>query len=200
MIKTLSYNVYNMFGYRVRCLCPFMPTWRMISQKDFHIACASGTHSILKQPFSNQNIISYFNPWINHILLYVVDSTNRQCTIALRYFRSCFRCAALTLKDLQSSLALWLQPSLPFSKFISISWKMTPHSTCSYNQELGSHIVIYKHMVLICWDLWTIHSEFQHILQPSIFVLSSQLNVSPISYNETNHSSLDLFWTPSKLV
>ena len=58
---------------------PFMPTWRMISQKNFHIACASGTHSILKQNFSNQNIIS-FNPWINHILLYVVDSTNRQCT------------------------------------------------------------------------------------------------------------------------
>ena len=28
---------------------PFMPTWHMISQKNFHIACAPGTHSILKQ-------------------------------------------------------------------------------------------------------------------------------------------------------
>ena len=28
---------------------PFMPTWRMISQKNFHIVCASGTHSVLKR-------------------------------------------------------------------------------------------------------------------------------------------------------
>ena len=48
----------NMFGYSVRYLFPFVPTWRMISQKNFHIACASGTHSILKHHFSNQNIIS----------------------------------------------------------------------------------------------------------------------------------------------
>ena len=43
---------------------------------NFNIACAPGTHSVLKQNFSNHNIIS-FNPWINHRLLYVVDSTNR---------------------------------------------------------------------------------------------------------------------------
>ena len=79
---------------------PFMPTWRMISQKKFHIACARGSHSILKQNFSNQNIIS-FNPWINQILLYVVDSTNLQCThMSLRYFRSCFCCASAFMRSL----------------------------------------------------------------------------------------------------
>ena len=77
----------------------FMPTWRMIGQKNFHIVCAPGTHSILKQ---NQNIIS-FNPWINQILLYVVDSTNQQWNLSLWYLWSCFRCAALILKDLQFS-------------------------------------------------------------------------------------------------
>ena len=87
----------------------------------------------LETTFSNQNIISYFNPWINHILLYVVDLTNQQWNLSLWYLRSWFRCATLILRDLQFSLALWLQSSLPHSKFISISWKMTPHLTCSYN-------------------------------------------------------------------
>ena len=37
-----------------------------------------------------------------------------------------------------------------------------------FNQELGvSYCQMYqKYMVLICLDLWTIHSEYQHILQP----------------------------------
>ena len=77
---------------------PFMPTWRMISQKNFHIVCAPRTHSVLKQNFSNQNIIS-FNPWINHILLYVVDSQIDRAIHVLRYFRSCFRCASAIMRS-----------------------------------------------------------------------------------------------------
>ena len=78
--------------------------------------------------------------------------------------------ALLPLRDLQFSLVLWLQPSLPLTKFklshLHVKWLLI--LTCSSNQELGSHIVKYKHMVLICLYLWTIHSEYQHILQPSI--------------------------------
>ena len=165
----------------------------MISQKDLHIVCASGTHSILKTLFLKPNYYIYFNPWFNHILLYVVDLTNRQCTLALRYFRSCFRCVS----DIQSSLVLWLQPSLPITKFISISWKMTPHLTCSSNQELG---VIYilsntKYMVLICLS----YEQFISTYPPTIIVvLSYQLNVQPISHKQMNLSSLVSFWTPSK--
>ena len=95
---------------------PFMPTSHMISQKNFHIVCAPGTHSILKQNFSNQNIIS-LNPWINHILLYVVDLTNRQCTPShFDIFDRTFA-ALLPLWDFKSSLVSWLQPSLPISRF-----------------------------------------------------------------------------------
>ena len=50
------------FGYRVRFSIPFMPTQRMVSQKDLHIVCASGTHSILKTPFLKPNYYIYFNP------------------------------------------------------------------------------------------------------------------------------------------
>ena len=81
----------------------------------------------------------------------------------------------------QSSLVLWLQPSLPLSRFnlSHLHVKMTPHLTSSSNQELGSHIIKYKHMVVICLDLWTIHSEYQHILQLSIlyWVINSMFHL-----------------------
>ena len=109
---------------------PFMSTWRMISQKNFHIACAPRTHSILNKNFSNQNIISFI-PWISHILLYVVDSTNRQCnTYHFGIFNHAFA-ALLPLWDFQSSLVSWLQPSLPLSTFnylISmLKWLLIPN-------------------------------------------------------------------------
>ena len=113
----------------------------------------------LENTFSQTKLLYLFNPWFNHILLYVVDLTNRQCTLALRYFRSCFRCVS----DIQSSLVLWLQPSLPITKFISISWKMTPHLTCSSNQELGViYIVKYKIHGSYMFELWTIHINISY--------------------------------------
>ena len=115
----------------------------------------------LETNFSNQNIIS-FNPWINHILLYVVDSTNRQCNPShFDIFDHAFA-ALLSLWDFNSCLVSWLQPSLPIFRNICLIFIFSDSSlwTCSSNQELGSLIVKYKHMVLICLDLWTIHSEY----------------------------------------
>ena len=70
--------------------------------------------------------------------------------------------------------------------------------TCSSSQELGSLIVKYKHMVLICLDLWTIHCESQHIPKPIIlyWVINSMFHLFLTSIK--NLSFLVSFWTPSK--
>ena len=71
--------------------------------------------------------------------------------MSLRYFRSCFCCASAIMRSpIQFGFMTSTKSTTLQIQFISSPCKMTPHLTCSSNQELGSHFVKYKHMVLIC--------------------------------------------------
>ena len=130
----------------------------MISQKNFHIVCAPGIHSISKQNFSNQNITS-FNPRNNHILLYIVDS---QIDSAIQITSIFSITLSLPFCAYEISNLVWSNDFNQFHQFLDIillsPCSVTPHlehvlptknlGHISSNTKYGSHMFkIYNQII-----------------------------------------------------